>query len=330
MQRIIAVAAAYLSGLAGAAAFAGLEVSAIGQKYVRDEAKTPPQLYWSRDINPYGNTSARNEAEATLVWKGGDGDANGIGYFQRNRDLGQVFNIPAGQTLTIDAVILRTGNDTHAVMKGAPGAPVFMQFFEVEGKPTLNDNGTPFGTPATHGWDMKHSKADDYITGVTYTSLRVVDGGRFPQLAPTTRRGQSSHRVYLRWDLTGEDEVQLSGGESGRRYAFMVGFSQPGEAYGFALSNAWYMANEPAGSTLKFVTDVDGAPLWGIRREGDGTLPPTMASRERPAPQTDLYRKLVRESLFPEGAARFALPPTSDGYPDVCTYRVYEFYIEMR
>lgn len=37
---------------------------------------------------------------------------------------------------------------------------------------------------------------------------------------------------------------------------------------------------------------------------------------------------LLREALFPEGVARYRLPPTTDGYPDVDTYRDLEFYIE--
>jgi len=55
-------------------AVAGLEVTAMGRQYLRDEAKTPPYFYWDRDINPYGNTSVRNESEATLAWKGGEGN----------------------------------------------------------------------------------------------------------------------------------------------------------------------------------------------------------------------------------------------------------------
>jgi hypothetical protein len=69
---------------------------------------------------------------------------------------------------------------------------------------------------------------------------------------------------------------------------------------------------------------------WGIRREGNGRNPPLMFPGERPPTDPAKLRQLRDEASFPEGEARFAIPPTTDGYPDVCTYRDLEFYLLMR
>jgi hypothetical protein len=87
-----------------------------------------------------GNTSVRNQLP--LVWKD-------KGYFQRARDLGQVFT--ADRDFVLDAIVLRTGNGSLAFQSGAAGAEVFVQFFEVTGTPAVDDNGTPPGTQAKHG-----------------------------------------------------------------------------------------------------------------------------------------------------------------------------------
>lgn len=41
--------------------------------------------------------------------------ASGYGYFQRNRDLGQVINIPPGKDIKLDAIVLRTSRGNNAV-----------------------------------------------------------------------------------------------------------------------------------------------------------------------------------------------------------------------
>ena len=79
----------------------------------------------------------------------------------------------------------------------------------------------------------------------------------------------------------------------------------------------------------KFVRDPSGAIRWGIRREGNGKLPPTMISATKPPAEDALLQKLVGESMFaPEHFDELA--PTSEGYPDVDTYRTLQFYIETR
>ena len=50
-----------------------------------------------------------------------------------------------------------------------------------------------------------------------------------------------------------------------------------------------------------------------------------------PKPPADATKRraLIAESLFATGAGRYALSPTTDGYPDVDTYRDHQFYLEV-
>ncbi len=297
---------------------AGLEVTLLGKDYQPDREKVP--VIQDR-ANMGGNTSVRNTDRDHLIWKT-------QGYYQRNRDLGQVFTPQSD--IILDAIILRTGPADSAVLAGAPGAEVFLQLFEVEGRPELNDNGTPRGTAAKHGFSKNH-RCDDYLTGVRYVPIMRAEGGRFPDLAPTKDLqgnelpGQNGRLTYLRWDLTGEDEVTL---KSGKRYAFMVGFTEPGAHRGFTLAND-NRAGRKGPASLGGVEDAY-AGGWAVRREGDGSVPPTMQPGESPPGDPRQREKMYRQSLFPSGESRYRLQPTTDGYPDVDTYRDVEFYIEIK
>ncbi|MCF7668584.1 MAG: hypothetical protein K9N48_02285 [Verrucomicrobia bacterium] len=254
-----------------------------------------------------GNTSVRNSSP--LKWKD-------EGYFQRNRDLGQVFTV--GESgFELDAIILRTGNDTSAFLTGAAGAPVFIQFFEVIGEPEIDDNGTPKGAKATHGFSTNH-RCDDFVKGVEYKSLCVVRGGVMPDLADA---GDGRFQ-YMKWDLTGESELYF---EPGRRYAFMVGITAPGPECGFTLANRNNAASPAPPSMFDSLDRYHGG--WGLRREGNGKKPPTMIPGDTPPEDSTTIEKLENESFFPKGDARFCIPPTCDGYPDVDAYRDLEFYL---
>ncbi|RMF96132.1 MAG: hypothetical protein D6741_11060 [Planctomycetota bacterium] len=303
---------------AAGACRAGLVVSALGKRFVADPERTMIAVSTS---DGGGSTSVRNNDAAHLVWKD-------EGYYQRNRDLGQVFL--ARKTFRLDAIVLRTGPSDAAVKPGAPGAELFVQFFEVHGEPRIDDNGTPPGSSATHGFSKNH-RCDDFLTGVTYRPIRVVRGGRFPDLPPTVDEagrptGDTTGKLhYLRFDFTGEDELVF---EQGKRYAFMVGFVHPGPNRAFTLGNRNF-ASLPDPPVLGDRHDLypDG---WAIRREGNGQVPPTMIGESEPPVAGPLREKLVAESLFAPVPERFSLTPTTDGYPDVDTYRDFEFYIEGR
>jgi len=293
----------------------GLMVEAIGKTYERDPAKTPDYLFFD-DSNTGGSTSVRRVDADNLAWKD-------EGYFQRNRDLGQTFFIPEDTSITLDAIVMRTGNSASAVKAGALYAEVYLQLFEVEGTPSINDNGTPPGTEATHGFTKNH-RADDYLEGISYKSILTVANAAFPLIRPTTENGgQESHLLYLRWDLLGDKEITLQGG---KRYAYMMGFVKPAKDRRFTMGNV-NRASDP--SPPKLDTDANGIPWWSIRREGDGTLPPTQYPGPNPPSDPELVQMLRQESLF-ENAHQFSLLPATDGWPDVDTYRTMEFYIEAK
>jgi hypothetical protein len=256
-----------------------------------------------------GNTSVRNQSPH--VWKD-------KGYFQRARDLGQVFTAP--HDFTLDAIVLRTGNGSLAFLPGAAGTEVFVQFFEVTGTPAINDNGTPPGSQATHGFSTNH-RCDDFVTGVRYKPLRIVTGGRLPDLT-----AQSDGKLtYMKWAFTGEESVRF---EKDKRYAFMLGFVVPGAERNFTLANR-NNASSPRAPALADDEDTYHGG-WGLRREGNGKTPPLMIPGKGPPADPNVLGQLEAESTFPTGHARYTIPPTCDGYPDVDTYRDLEFYIMER
>jgi hypothetical protein len=198
----------------------GLTVESLGARYTPDPGRA---IIRQPRADAGGSTSIRNISREHLEWKR-------HGYYQRNRDLGQVFT--AERDFTLAAVVLRTGPSDAAVLAGTPGAPLFIQFFEVEGEPRIDDNGTPPGTDASHGFSRNH-RCDDVLRGVTYRPLYTVGGGRFPGLAPTrdlsgTATGSKAGcGVYLRWSLDAPARLAC---RAGKRYAFMVGIEEPGRA----------------------------------------------------------------------------------------------------
>jgi hypothetical protein len=292
----------------------GLEVEAIGKEY--NHARENIAVYQSR-FSTGGSTSVRNVDKDNLKWKD-------QGYFQRNRDLGQVFTPEEDMVLT--AVILRTGPSETAVLSETPGAKVFMQFFELVGEPRINDNNTPPGTEATHGFTENH-RADDFIEGVTYISTILALGGNFPDIPPTYLNdeptGDDDGKLhYMRWKLLEPQEFK-----AGKSYAFMVGFEEPSDGLGFTLANV-NRASDPGPPTLDAESNAYKGG-WGIRREGNGVYPPKMVPGDSPPTDASVLRTLYNESLFGTGKNRFTLSPTTDGYPDVDTYRDLEFALEI-
>lgn len=293
--------------------FKSVVVSKLGKSY------TPPPSVkiFQTKADASGTTSIRNISQPYLEWKT-------EGYFMRNRDLGQVFTTT--NQIQLESIVLRTGPSEKAVLSSTAGKKVFIQFFEVSGTPVINDNGTPVGTKSTHGYTTNH-RADDYIQGVTYTSFTDIYQGIFPDIPATYDNvrqrtlGTKGTLYYMRWKF--ESPIRF---EAGKRYAFIVGFSEPGDGLGFTVANI-NSAGSPAAPSL-----TDNAAYykggWGIRREGDGTLPPTMVPGPNPPTNSVTRNQLITESLFPTGSSRYALKPTSDGYPDVDTYRALEFYLE--
>ncbi|MCL4788912.1 MAG: hypothetical protein KJ070_19310 [Verrucomicrobia bacterium] len=299
-----------------AAARAELIVTVIGSRFQPEPARV---VVAQPHGDKGGSTSIRHTGADDLEWKA-------AGYFQRNRDLGQVFTAP--RDFTLATLVLKTGPSDAAVLEGAPGAKLFVQFFEVTGQPRIHDNGTPPGTGSKHGFSKNH-RCDDYLVGVEYRPFHIAKGGVLPALPPTRRAdrvptGEDSGRgVYLRFTFAGADALRF---EKGKRYAFMVGFEEAGPARGLTFANA-NNAGVPDPPALADKHDrYHGG--WGLRREGDGTLPPTMIPGEKPPSDPAILARLKRQSLFRSGDTRYALSPTTDGYPDVDTYRDLVFFVE--
>lgn len=297
----------------GIAGFRTMTITSIGKAYQPDSTQV---LLAQRRASMGGSTSVRNVDEKHLQWKS-------EGYFQRNRDLGQVFL--ATSDWDLGAIVLRTGPSDKAVLEGTPGSKVFVQFFEVSGTPRINDNGTPVGTRARHGFS-ESNRCDDFLEGVTYRPMGIVYEGTFPDVPVTFMDGKAvgvdhGRMLYLRWQL--DEPLSL---RAGQRYAFMVGFSEPGGSRGFTLANA-----NAAGMDVPpaLGDEHDAYPYgWGLRREGDGTIPPEISPAEI-APTDHTGRALhTRQSLFPSGEERYLILPVTDGYPDVDTYRDFEFILE--
>ena len=331
-------AAVLLSFVAFAApALAGMTITDLGKTYAPDPDKTPPTLRQDVEAGDVigGNTSVRNEPADALDWKGGD--AANAGYFQRNRDLGQIFNVVGDAPLVLDALVIRTGRGDNAVMSGAPGAAMYVQFFEVTCPPAglaIDEVGTGRGEPATHGFDLSLNRADDFITGARYRPLHRTVSAPFPSVEPTTQyvydRGderpfgeQPGHLRFVRFAFADADRLTLL---PGRRYAFLVGFESPGadRGLGLAITTTVHTPEQAV-----FVTDAAGLIRWGVRREGSGLLPPTTLPSARPPTDPAVHDRLVAESLFAPDHWN-ALEPTSNGYPDVDTYRTLQFYLEAR
>lgn len=253
-----------------------------------------------------GNTSIRNQTP--LVWKDD-------GYYRRARDLGQV--ILAEDNWVIDGLVMRTGPDDLAFLDGAADAEVFVEWLEVTGEPVLNDNGTPQGTEATHGFSTNH-RCDDTIDGLTYHHIKRVTGV-MPDLRDSNGNGR---RIYFKINFSEDQQITL---EQGKRYAFVLGFSEPAADRNMTfatLNMAWSTAPAVLGDSQDRY-----AEGWGVRREGDGTMPPLQVPGETPPADPEIDAQLRSEAAFPEGDARFDVAPSCNGYPDVDTYRDMEFYL---
>ncbi|MBD3242182.1 MAG: hypothetical protein GF331_16440 [Chitinivibrionales bacterium] len=313
-DRVVALAALCAVSLV-LTARADLTMNRLGKHYARNASSTT--IYAEEAYMGEGVMSVRNNLEPS--WKDD-------GYYQRNRDCGQTFT--ATRDCILDAVVIRTSNSARAVFRNAIGRPMFMQLYEIHGTPTINDNGTPYGSEPEHGFGVGQGmhRCDDYFEGITFTSLGVAHGAVFPNIPPTYPTGEDGKLHYIHCDFTGEHEIGL---QSGHRYAFVLGFTQPFDAgalyedqcrIGISMEN-YAAAIEPP-DLYHDLTPYAGG--FSIRREGDGTLPPTMIPGTTPHPE------LLDEALFPTGSARYSVVPTSDGYPDVDTYRDWNFYLEVK
>jgi N-sulfoglucosamine sulfohydrolase len=235
-------------------------------------------------------------------------------YRLQDRDLGQIFTIPANleEPLYLRAVTLRVGPMPDANEGGADGAAVSMQLFEVHGEPVISDNGTS-GTDSSRWrtFDPTRATTDDYVTGQSFVSLGVARGGLLPV-------GIDSH-AYMQWRLQGEVAIRL---EPGRSYAFMVMFDEPGEGRGLALANR---------NTAGWAEPIPLGPYRGgyaLRRMGESSRFEDVFFD--PDDRDDATVGLAAATLPEDPAKRAAIEPGTLGYPDVDTYRDFVFWIHAQ
>ena len=283
-----------------------------------------------------GNTSIAFDAADSYKWSDGSVyEAGSWGYFtpngqeipylKRDRDLGQTFRYDGQTPKTLTAITVSTGYGSNVVRPNTYGKPVSIQLYEVMGEPVLNDNGSDSTSEAFHGFPhnrpgeaIAHYR-DDYVTGETYTTLAVFLGAVFPgktnfgfaDETGTVPPGHASLKgKLLRFALPASKPIVLT---PGKQYAFLIMLDQQGLDVGFTLAN-------------NFIGSYAGG--HGIRRDGNGVFPPAAADPTK-AFSDPANANAWASAHFPtDFRQRTAIPPGTNGYPDVCTWRDLQFYIE--
>lgn len=177
----------------------------------------------------------------------GNRSVYGYTYQQRDRDLGQTF-LTGSRGFNLDAVYLRVG--PNEVKPNAAGARVAIQFFKIDGKPRLNNHGTP---GFVGQFDRQNSpELDDYLEGEVYTPIYLATGN-LP--------GNLQKNQYMKWQLVGKP-LRLNPYSN---YAFMVMFLDREQERSLSLYNNYYGKYRPDWQN-PYVGH-------GIRREGKSDFP---------------------------------------------------------
>ncbi|MBD0297523.1 MAG: hypothetical protein ICV84_20415 [Flavisolibacter sp.] len=117
---------------------------------------------------------------------------------------------------------------------------------------------------------------------------------------------------FLRFLLPENSRIIL---QPGKKYAFLIMIDNMCTDYGFTLANN-YQGNYSGG--------------YGIRMDGNGCFPPVPAHPDKDF--TDAVNvKALAAAHFPANfKERIRIPPGTNGYPDVDTWRDLVFIIEAR
>lgn len=290
------------------------------------------------EYNTGGNTSvafdntdiykwSRKSSYRSEDWGYYDSTGTEIPYIKRDRDLGQTFQIKSNKVLRLKSITVMTGFGNNVVRKGTYGRNLSIQLFEVSGSPVLNTNYSSGGTEAYHGFphnrngDVIPEERDDFFQGESFKTIAIVSGGKFPSkkdLGFDSEQKDISpddHKLkgrFIRFLLPDSVTVNL---EQAKKYAFLIMIDEKSNECGFTLANQYY-GNYRGGH--------------GIRRDGNGQFPPIPADPAKSF--TDVANRKAYESAhFPtDFNERLKIPPGTDGYPDVCTFRDLVFYIEAK
>lgn len=285
-----------------------------------------------------GNTSIAFDADDSYKWSGRSdykaaswgyfaADGREIPYIKRDRDLGQTFLYTGKTPKTLTAIVVSTGYGTNVIRPNTYLRGVSIQVFAVSGEPVLNDNGSDRGTEAFHGFphnrpgDSISHQRDDYFLNETYTSLAVISGAVFPgktafgfpneTVAVPPNHSNLKGRL-LRFELPKDNPIVLT---PGKKYAFLIMLDQKGTEQGFTLANS-YNGTYTGGH--------------GIRRDGNGMFPPVAAEPGKSFTDSANANAFSSAHFPADLSQRTALPPGTNGYPDVCTWRDLLFYVEAQ
>jgi hypothetical protein len=248
-----------------------------------------------------------------------------IPYIKRDRDLGQTFTYTDKIPKKLAAITVCTGYGTNAVRPNMYHKSISIQIFEVSGVPSFNNNGSNSSVSAYHGFphnritdSISHIR-DDYFTGEVYTSIGLFTGAFFPGkkefgFPDNNRVVPADHHLlkgkYLRFELPKNNAIVLY---PERKYAFLIMIDKIGNDCGFTLANNY-----------------KGSYLGGhaIRRDGSGSFPPVPADPQKNFTDAGNAKSLSSAHFPSDFKKRTSIPPGTNGYPDVDTWRDLLFMIE--
>ncbi len=253
-------------------------------------------------------------------------DGTEVPYIKRDRDLGQTFRHQQSEPKTLQAITVSTNYGTNAIRQNMYGKAVSIQVFEVQGTPKLNTNGSEGSAKAYHGYPHDRytqpigAERDDFWEGETYQSIGIFRGAKFPDktafgFAESDSISPNHPKIkgkLLRFELPTNSHIVL---RPNVQYAFLLMIDEQCAHCGFALANNYYGKYEAG---------------HGIRRDGSGRFPPVPADPNKNF--TDpANRKAWKDAHFPKNFKKRAqIPPGTNGYPDVDTWRDLTFWIEAR
>lgn len=291
-------------------------------------------IFYDKYDKGQGNTSIAHDDENIYKWSGQspykheswgyfDKEGKEVPYIKRDRDLGQTFTYTQTDKKYLKAITVQLGFGTNVVRSNMYGQPLSIQIMEVTGVARVNNNGSDSTMEAFHGFPHDRNgkeilfMRDDYLEGETYQTVAIFSGGRFPSksdfgftkgdtIAPNDAKLKGH---YLTFTLPSEPRIRL---EPNKSYAFLIMIDKKGKEVGFALANE-YFGSYPFGH--------------GIRRDGNGIFPPVPADVSKNFTHS-VNRKAYQAAHFPKGfKKRIAIPPSTNGYPDVDTWRDLVFYV---
>lgn len=283
-----------------------------------------------------GNTSIAFDSDDSYKWSGKspfkkDGfgyftvDGSEVAYIKRDRDLGQTFTFISGREGRLKSITVKLGFGNNVIRPGMYGQNLSLQIFEVTGEPSINDNGSSKGIKAFHGFphnryaDQIPGDRDDFVTGEKYVEIALIRNFIFPlksefgftpdnEISPDDKVLKGKLLTFI---LPEKSNILL---EPGKHYAFLIMIDKKGDDHGFTLANHYYGAYSGG---------------HGIRRDGNGVFPPAEANPAKDFKDPENRQAYISAHFPIDFKKRKSIPPSTNGYPDVDTWRDLWFAIEI-